>query len=148
MSRPALIGIALALLGVATPAAAHPVPFSYVDVRIDPAALDVTIVAHVYDVAHDLGIEPVERLLEPAVLASRAEAITTLLRNRIQLLGDRQPLGAGRGPRPRRFPSVSPSGCARASTPAGRSGVITVNASLFPYDPQHQTFLNVYEQVD
>ncbi len=146
MSRPALIGIALTLLGVATPAAAHPVPFSYVDVRIDPAALDVTIVAHVYDVAHDLGIEPVERLLEPAVLASRAEAITTLLRNRFQLLGDRQPLGAGSWSAPEALPERQ-SIRVRARFATGRPlGVITVNASLFPYDPQHQTFLNVYER--
>jgi len=146
MSRPALIGMALTLLGVATPAAAHPVPFSYVDVRIDPAALDVTIVAHAYDVAHDLGIEPVERLLEPAVLASRAEAIITLLRNRFQLLGDHRPLGASSWSAPEALPERQ-SIRVRARFASGRPlGVITVNASLFPYDPQHQTFLNVYER--
>jgi hydrogenase/urease accessory protein HupE len=146
MSRPALIGFALALLGLATPAAAHPVPFSYVDVRVDPAGLDVTIVAHVYDVAHDLGIEPVERLLEPAVLASRAEAITTLLRNRIQLLGDGRPLDAGSWSAPEALPERQ-SIQVRARVATGRPlGVLTVNASLFPYDPQHQTFLNLYER--
>jgi hydrogenase/urease accessory protein HupE len=146
MSRPALIGIALALLGLATPAAAHPVPFSYVDVRVDPAGLDVTIVAHVYDVAHDLGIEPVERLLEPAVLASRAEAITTLLRNRIQLLGDGRPLDAGSWSAPEALPERQ-SLQVRARFATGRPlGVLTVNASLFPYDPQHQTVLNLYER--
>jgi hydrogenase/urease accessory protein HupE len=146
MSWPALIGIALTLLGVATPAAAHPVPFSYVDVRIDPAALDVTIVAHIYDVAHDLGIEPVERLLEPAVLASRAEAITTLLRHRFELLGDGRSLGAGSWSAPEALPERQ-SIRVRARFEAGRPfGMLTVNASLFPYDPQHQTFLNIYER--
>src|SRR6185503_10957013 len=94
MSRRGLIGMALTLLGVAIPAAAHPVPFSYVDVAVGPGALDVTIIAHIYDVAHDLGIEPVERLLEPSVLASRAEAITTLLRTRFELLSDGRRLRA------------------------------------------------------
>ena len=28
---------------------------------------------------------------------------------------------------------------------AGRPGVITVSAAIFPYDPYHQTFLNIYE---
>ena len=54
-------------------------------------ALDVTIVAHIYDVAHDLGIAPVERLLEPSVLTSRADAITTLLRSRYRAAGRRPP---------------------------------------------------------
>lgn len=146
MSRPALIWIALTLLGVATPVAAHPVPFSYVDVRVDPAALDVTIVAHVYDVAHDLGIEPVERLLEPAMLASRAEAITTLLRNRLQLLGDRRPLGAGSWSAPEALPERQSIQVRARFATGGPLGVITVHASLFPYDPQHQTFLNFYER--
>ena len=146
MSRPALIGIALTLLGIATPAAAHPVPFSYVDVHIDPTALDVTMVAHIYDVAHDLGIEPIERLLDPAVLASRAEAITTLLRNRFQLLGDRRPVGAGSWSAPEALPERQ-SIRVRARFEAVRPfGMLTVSASLFPYDPQHQTFLNIYER--
>ena len=146
MGRPALIGFALVLLGVAAPAAAHPVPFSYVDVRIDPAALDVTIVAHVYDVAHELGIEPVERLLEPSVLASRADAVTTLLRNRFGLLGDGQPLRADAWSAPEALPERQ-SIQVRARFDAGRPfGMIRVNASLFPYDPQHQTFLNIHEK--
>jgi hydrogenase/urease accessory protein HupE len=148
MSRPALIGIALTFLGVTTPAAAHPVPFSYVDVRVDQTALDITIVAHIYDVAHDLGIEPVERLLDPSVLASRAEAITTLLRHRFELLGDGRPLDAQAWSAPEALPERQ-SIRVRARFDAGKPfGMITVNASLFPYDPQHQTFLNVYERGD
>jgi len=146
MRRPALIGMALTLLGVAIPAAAHPVPFSYVDVRIGPDALDVTIVAHIYDVAHDLGIEPVERLLEPSVLASRADAIITLLRNRFELRGDGRPLGAGAWSAPEALPerqSIRVRARFAASSPFG---MITVTTSLFPYDPQHQTFLNFYDQ--
>ena len=146
MSRPVLIGMALTLLGVAIPAAAHPVPFSYVDVVVGPGALDVTIVAHIYDVAHDLGIAPVERLLEPSVLASRADAITTLLRNRIELRGDGRPLGTGTWSAPEALPERQ-SIRVRVRFEAGRPfGLITVNAALFPYDPQHQTFLNFYDR--
>jgi hydrogenase/urease accessory protein HupE len=147
MSRPALIGMALTLLGVAIPAAAHPVPFSYIDVRVGPGALDVTIVAHIFDVAHDLGIEPVERLLEPSVLASRADAIITLLQNRFELRGDGRPLGAGAWSAPEALPErQSIQVRARFEAASGPFGMITVNASLFPYDPQHQTFLNFYER--
>src|SRR4029453_6939995 len=67
MSRPTLIGMALTLLGVAIPAAAHPVPFSYVDVGVGPGALDVTIVAHIYDVAHAPAPPPARVLPGPSV---------------------------------------------------------------------------------
>ena len=46
---------------MAAPAAAHPVPFSFVDVRIQAASLDITVVAHIFDLGHDLGIEPPQR---------------------------------------------------------------------------------------
>jgi hydrogenase/urease accessory protein HupE len=145
MSRLVLIGLALTLLGVATPAAAHPVPFSYVDVHIDPGALDVTIVAHIYDVAHELGIEPVERLLEPSVLAARAEAITTLLRQRFALRGDGRPLAATAWSAPEALPERQSIRVRARFDAGGPFGILRVNTSLFPYDPQHQTFLNVYE---
>ena len=32
-----------------------------------PDAIDGTLVAHIFDVAHDLNIDPPERLLDPAV---------------------------------------------------------------------------------
>ena len=56
--------------------AAHPVPFSYVDARIQPGAIDVTVVAHIFDLANDLKLQPPERLLDAATLAAQASAIT------------------------------------------------------------------------
>ena len=46
-------------------AVAHPVPFTYLDVHIDAGALNVTLIAHIADLANDLKIEPVENLLKP-----------------------------------------------------------------------------------
>lgn len=146
MNRLASVGVVAALLGVSAPAAAHPVPFSYVDIRIQPTALDVTVVAHVFDVAHDLGVEPVERLLDPSVLASRGDALRALLANRLHLMGDGRSLGAGTWSAPEPLPerqSIRLRARYEVSEPAG---VITITASLFPYDPQHQTFLNFYER--
>ena len=45
------------LFTIAAPAMAHPVPFSYVDVRIVAGEIELTVVAHIYDVAHELGID-------------------------------------------------------------------------------------------
>ena len=45
-------------------------PFSYLDVRLAGSAVDLTLVVHAFDLAHDLGVEPPDRLLDPAVLDS------------------------------------------------------------------------------
>ena len=59
------LGLTLAVVVVAlaraVPAAGHPAPFSYIDVLLKPASLDVAVVAHIFDVAHDLGIDPADR---------------------------------------------------------------------------------------
>ena len=80
---------------LAAPADAHPVPFTFIDVRLQPGAVDLTLVAHIFDVAHDLGIQPQEQLLQPSTLAERGDAIVGLLRDRLQIRVDDQPLGVG-----------------------------------------------------
>lgn len=141
----AVTAAVLAFLGAVAPAAAHPAPFSYVDVRLQPDSLDLTIVVHVFDIAHEFGIEPVDRVLDPVVLNQRARAIAALLRDRLRIGTDDdvlagaewsapEPLAERQSLRVRaRYPLVHPP------------GVITVAAALFPYDPVHQTFVNVYE---
>src|ERR1700674_2010620 len=140
------LGVAATFVGIAAPAAAHPVPFSFVDVRILPASLDITVVAHVFDLGHDLGVEPPQRLLESDVLSSRADAITTLVRTRLHLTGDGQPLTSGTWSAPQALPerqSIQLVGRFNLGSPPGRIGVKTV---MFPYDPAHQTFVNFYER--
>ena len=72
MRRAALV--ILGTLAVASPAAAHPAPFSYVDVLLGERSVDVSVVAHVFDLAHDLEIDDPEDLLDSGVVAKRAEA--------------------------------------------------------------------------
>jgi hypothetical protein len=57
----------LGVLVVAGPAAAHPAPFSYVDLRLGGPGIDLSLVAHVFDLGHDLHVEPPERLLDRSV---------------------------------------------------------------------------------
>jgi hydrogenase/urease accessory protein HupE len=140
-----LAGLVVALAAIAAPASAHPVPFSYVDVRIQQASLDVTIVAHIFDIAHDLGISPPERLLEPGVTSAYTDKIMTLLRSRLHLTADGRLLGTSSWDAPERLVERQSIRLrARFETNAA-PGTIGVNASFFPYDPQHQTFLNFYE---
>jgi hydrogenase/urease accessory protein HupE len=142
----ATIWIAAVLVGFSGPAAAHPAPFSFVDVRIDAPSLDVTVVAHIYDVAHDLGIEPMERLLNAAELQARAEAISALLRERLQLAADGEPVTGGTWSSPEPLPERQAVRLHARYAVARAPGAVTVTAALFPYDPQHQTFINFYER--
>ena len=45
----------IAGIAAATPVSAHPAPFSYLDVSVMPERVEVAVVAHVFDVAHDFG---------------------------------------------------------------------------------------------
>lgn len=135
----------LAFLGAAAPAAAHPAPFSYLDVRLRAGALDVSVVIHAWDVAHELRIEPIERVLDPAMLRSSAGAIAALVNGRLQVMVDGAPLGPAAWSPPEPIADRQ-SIRLRTSYPlASPPGVVTVAAYLFPYDPVHQTFVNVYE---
>src|SRR6267378_7043756 len=77
-------GVLALLLGVAAPAAAHPVPFSYLDILIDPDGVNVTLVVHVFDAARELGVDPPERLLDRSVLVLHGDELIALLRSRLQ----------------------------------------------------------------
>ncbi len=125
-------------------AAAHPVPFSYVDLRLGNPSTQVTLVVHIFDVAHDLGVEPVERLPDPEFLTSRTDEIARLLSPRLAFEG---PGGALRATWSRAEPLADRSSLrfvVTLDTPGGL-GTVNVNALIFPYDPEHRTFLNVYE---
>ena len=78
------------LLGLvsSSTASAHPSPFSYIDVRLPGAAVELTVVAHIFDVAHDLGVPDEKLMLDAAELTARRDAIVALLEPRIQVWVD------------------------------------------------------------
>src|SRR5215468_1799140 len=129
---------------LALPAAAHPVPFSYLDLHLDRSSIDVSLTVHIYDLAHDLQVTPMERLLDAGFLASQDTAIRALLIPRLQIEGD------GRSLSPEWLqPEILPERQSirfhlRYAVPA-TPGVVSVSTVMFPYDPVHQTFVNVYE---
>jgi hydrogenase/urease accessory protein HupE len=136
--------LVIAVLAIARSAAAHPVPFSYLDIQLQPSAVEVSLVAHIFDLAHDLQISPAELLLDATLVGQREKAMQSMLGPRLELsidghvvtpewgatevLRDRQSL---------RFHLRYPA----ASAP----GTIAVTTVMFPYDPMHQTFVNLYE---
>ena len=123
---------------------AHPVPFSYLDLRIQPDAIDGVLVVHMFDAAHDLDVNPAERLLEPAVAAQYTAALTALLAPRLIVAAD----GRALAPQWVGLETISERQSLRLRLRFALHappGTVEVTTRMFPYDPGHQTFLNVYE---
>ena len=134
----------LVLLAVAAPAPAHPAPFSYLDLHLWPGRVDGALVAHAIDLAHELGLPSPDQLRDPRVVDANQDRMFALVRQRLSLiaggttfeplvdrvdiLADRQALQFTL-----RFAVERPPDS------------FVVRAALFPYDANHQTFVNVYE---
>jgi len=135
----------LAAAGVfARPAVAHPVPFTYLDLRLQPDAIEGTLVAHIFDLGHDLNIDPAERLLDSVVAAQQSQAIARLFADRLTVTVN----GVVVTPQWSSAQAVPERQSLKLAVryPLSReAGTLTVRTVMFPYDPQHQTFLNIYE---
>src|SRR5262245_50986753 len=88
MRRGAVASVLLALLACSRPAFAHPVPFSYLDIQLEPSAVEVSLVAHIFDLAHDLQISPLDQLLDTSVVSAREDAMKAMLAPRLRLIVD------------------------------------------------------------
>jgi hydrogenase/urease accessory protein HupE len=141
--------LALALLialATASLAAAHPAPFSYLDVDLGERTVEVTLVAHAFDVAHELALESPEEALDPALLAKRRDDLVARLASRFRLAADDRMLSCQSSAAPEALPDQSAVRLRFSCDTDSPAGVLRVRAALFPYDPAHQTFLNVYER--
>lgn len=130
--------------GLAAPLCAHPAPYSYLDLRLRAGQLEGTLTVHVLDLAHDLQVTPPEALLDATQVEAQRAALLTLLRARLTLVADGRALDfalAQLEPLPDRQALAL-----HLRFPATASwGQLSLRCALFPYDPQHQTFLNIYE---
>jgi hydrogenase/urease accessory protein HupE len=133
------------VLSVAVPAMAHPVPFSYLDVNVEPDGISITLVAHVFDAAQELGVNPPELLLDPSVLGPHGDRLVALLRSRLQISAGGRLLTDDTWSAPESLPDRQSIRLRARYRTAGAPGSVTVTARLFSYDPMHQTFLNFYE---
>lgn len=138
--------LAIVVFAFATAAAAHPAPFTFLDVRLESGAIELSLVAHVFDVAHDVGVsQPDTLLMEPGLKTKGAE-FSALLADRVHVLADGQPVRIGPWTVVEALPErQSIRLVARAELPAA-PGIVRIDARLFPYDPAHQTFVNFHEQ--
>jgi len=123
---------------------AHPVPFSYLDLRLEGDKIEGTLVVHIVDLAHDLEVTPPESLLDPGIEESKKRAIAELIQSRLILVADGQPVKS-EALRVQPLPDRQAIGIDLRVASDARPSLIRIKCVLFPYDPQHQTFLNVYE---
>lgn len=136
-----LAGLAFALW--ATPASTHPAPFSYLDLRLDASGLSGTLTVHDLDAAYELRLDDADSLLDPVVARRHGPALAALLQTRLRLVLDGQPAAVTLD---EVVPVPDRQGLRFAVHVAGAPpGHLQVETTLFPYDPTHQTFINVYD---
>ncbi len=137
-----VLALLLTLIAAPCPAAAHPAPFSYLDVVIRDDGIEGILVLHVVDVAHELG-SPEDQLLQPAVAVRERDRVVALVSPRFTLRADGDTLAPQWGAM-----EAAPDRHAvalRFRIPGMRPGAVGIQTAMFPYDPVHQTFVNVYE---
>jgi hypothetical protein len=124
--------------------AAHPAPFSYLDLFLTTSGLTGRLVVHDLDAAHELGIDQPNRLSDPAFAEESRGKLVEILSSRLRFFADGQAIAwsAHRATPIAGQDAIEISWTAPASRPIGR---LTISAHLFPYDPNHQTFVNAYE---
>ena len=141
-----LLGAPFVLCAVlAQGAFAHPAPFSYLDLRLDGGNISGTLVIHDFDAAHELGVAEPQTLLDPSVAQERARELTSLIDERLRIAKDGEPatlqwrpgVQVLAGQQSLRFDFILAS--------EGAAGRVEIDAVLFPYDGNHQTFINLYE---
>jgi hydrogenase/urease accessory protein HupE len=138
-----LLLIAGMVLAVSRTAAAHPAPFSYVDLHITDAGIDGSVILHVIDVAQELRLADAAALLDASVAATHRDRIVSLVAPRLSIRSGGAALTpAWGGIAPARERDAVRLSFRIAGAPPGS---LSVRALVFPYDPIHQTFLNVYD---
>ena len=141
MFRKVLLGLAIVFSGVSV-AWAHPAPFSYLDIVFKDGGIEGTLVVHVIDVAHELGVPP-ERVMEPGFAEAQQQRIEAILAARLFLQGDRRLSFEWQGIELMREEQAVRL---RYRIKDVSFGALTIDTNLFPYDQLHQTFINVYDE--
>ena len=142
----ALVAVVVILV-TARFASAHAIPFSYLDLHIERASLQASIVVHVYDAAHDLSITPIESLLDHAIAVANRPALARLVVERLQISVDGRPLpiAIDDWSAPEVLTDRQSLKLTARIALERAPGIVTVHAMMFPYDPNHQTFVNIYD---
>ena len=132
----------VALLSCSAAVSAHPAPFSYLDIVFRSGGIEGSLTVHIIDIAHELSVSPPEKLLDESLIERERQRIGEILAPRIMLRSDHrinvqwQSIQLMRDELALRL---------KYRIANEHPGALTIDTHLFPYDPIHQTFVNVYE---
>ena len=134
--------LALLALCLASHVTAHPAPFSYLDVDVQPDGIEGTVRVHMIDIAHELALPDATVLLHQHGNARQEEAIKRLIDERLHIIGEGRlaPVWGDIRALPAEEALEIPF-----RVNSGPLASVEIEAALFPYDPAHQTFVNVSE---
>ena len=137
-------------IGSAAPALAHDTPYSYLDLRVLAGEITGTVEGVAVDFAHDLPTVDAPMLLTQAGAEKHSAELFAILAKRLIVTADGQDLkpelvGVGLSPdKPNvrfQFRLALP---ATVGTEAKTPKQLHLRCHLFPYDPRHKTFVNLY----
>lgn len=142
--RRRFVGAAAAVLSlIGVPAYCHTLPLSHIELRAIDVGIDATIQAPAIDVAHYLPEVTPDILLTSAGLDQQKGLVATILSSRLLLEADGERLTA-------KLLGIEPVADQKDIrlhlhfTWAKPPDNLRVSCRLFPYDPRHKTFLDIY----
>lgn len=140
--------LATAFVFMASPSTlrAHQSPFTYLDIRVLPDSLELSLIAHAFDVAHDIGVEQPEQIFDETTLRDRVPRMAALLADRMTIRVDGQPAQADPWMLAEALPQQQSVRFTSRVPTTAVVGIVHVTAQLFPYDPVHQTFVSFQER--
>lgn len=122
---------------------AHSEPTSFLDLHPTPEQLEAVVTASTTDLAHDLPTVEPAMLLRPEVLAQQRADLSQHVLERLHLSADGVEL-TGNLVRVEPVPDRQDLRMTFEFAWARPPSQIAIQARLFPYDPRHKTFVNVY----
>lgn len=134
----------LVLLAVSAPVQAHPAPFSYLDLHLRQGQVEGSLVVHTIDVAHEVRLSSPASFLDRRTVDANQDQLFALIRQRVSLIAGGAPLA----PLVEQVDILADRQALRFTlhfVTERSPDSFVVRASLFPYDANHQTFVNVYE---
>lgn len=139
-----LVTVAVGLWLLVPRVEAHTQPLSSVDLRLGAAGIDATIEAPAIDFAHDLPDATPDILLSSTGSKKYGRALTKILATRLII----QTGGKILAPQLRAIEPLADNESIRLRLrydAAQPPGALAIRCQLFPYDPRHKTFLNIYQ---
>lgn len=123
-------------------ARAHQEPYSHLDLRVEAGRLRGSVTAHIEDLAHEAGMASPESLLAPGFVAASVARLHAVLDSHVRISVDGRRIEPTWGEA--RVLSERKSVDFDLEAPlANPPGEIRITGPFFPYDPPHETYVNV-----